>query len=240
MWGNALLFRFWLALCEAFNIRAYSIELRGHGESRNGDIGYQSVEDYAKDVHIAIAEQITECILVGWSMGGLIAQLVAARSTLIKRLVLVSSAAPRGILPRGKVLLKMLKPRYLWALTFGRWLNQSFRISRKDAFELMCNTFSEGRELNDFLTHLSPESGRAASQVALGVEVGKINCPVLVISAEKDVICPDSMQVQISGRYKATYLKIAGASHAVMVQPTLWESTGKSLLNWAYQLPQAA
>ena len=234
MWGSALIFRFWLALCEILGIKAYSIELRGHGKVSNcANLGHMSVKkNYAKDVSAVITDEVGDCILIGWSMGGLICQLVAAENRHVKKLVLVASAAPAGILLRGKILLKMLKPRYLWAMLW----RTSFHITPKDAEELMFNFgFDNKVELEKFISELNPESGLAARELATWAIQGKtIPCPVLVVGAEHDAITPVSLQREVASKYGAKYIQIPGASHAIMLQPGVRDETFHKIIKWVF------
>ena len=70
-------------------------DLRGAGSS--GSAGSYQLKDYAQDV-IAVLEQIGSAALVGFSMGGAIAQLVAAeRPDLVTRMILLNSVPARGM-----------------------------------------------------------------------------------------------------------------------------------------------
>ena len=56
----------------------YATDLRGHGVSTGLDLSHTSMWDYASDVR-SLAEQLRERpILMGWSMGGLLAMMVPA------------------------------------------------------------------------------------------------------------------------------------------------------------------
>src|SRR4051812_2574980 len=57
--------------------RCVAIDLRGHGDSAlAGDLGKVSIHDYADDVE-RVARRLGDPIIVGHSMGGLLAQLCA-------------------------------------------------------------------------------------------------------------------------------------------------------------------
>ena len=232
MWGFALIFRIWFALGEALGYKVYSVQLRGHTpELACADLSNQSVKTYIRDVDKIIRTEIGDCVLVGWSMGGLICQDVAAQNSNVQKLVLVTSASPAGILLRGKVLIKLMKPRYLWAMLTGN----SFRITKNDAAELMFNAGFDQKTRDEFISELNPESGRAAREMATHqIGVNKIPCPVLVIGAEMDAITPVSLQRAIAKKYKAQYVQITGASHAIMLQPGVRDEAFRTIIEWAY------
>ena len=94
--GLAIAFeRMMLCLSERGH-RCVAIDLRGHGASAlDGDLGKVSIHDYADDVE-RVARLLGDPVVIGHSMGGLLAQLVAERSV-TKGIVLMSPAPPRGI-----------------------------------------------------------------------------------------------------------------------------------------------
>ena len=56
---------------------SHAIDLRGHGASAAADLGITRMADYADDV-IAFARTLRQApVLVGWSMGGLVAMMAA-------------------------------------------------------------------------------------------------------------------------------------------------------------------
>ena len=56
---------------------SHAIDLRGHGASAAADLGVTRMADYADDV-IAFARTLRQApVLVGWSMGGLVAMMAA-------------------------------------------------------------------------------------------------------------------------------------------------------------------
>jgi len=89
------------ALREDF--RMVSVDLRGHGlsEKPSSEDGY-ALEVMASDVYELLrALGITECVLVGHSMGGMVSQLLALEHPeVVRALVLVDTAAevPKGLL----------------------------------------------------------------------------------------------------------------------------------------------
>lgn len=75
--------------------KVYVPDLRGAG--RSSSPGSYRLEDYAQDV-IAILERVGGAALVGFSMGGAIAQLVAAeRPDLVTKMILLNAVPARGM-----------------------------------------------------------------------------------------------------------------------------------------------
>src|SRR5437879_175055 len=94
MWGGSWLFERPLALAAAAGWEAWAINLRGHHGSRPvADLGRVRLADYVQDVTDAL-QKVRPAIVIGYSMGGLLAQIVAARPE-VRAAVFMVSAAPR-------------------------------------------------------------------------------------------------------------------------------------------------
>ena len=75
-------------------------DLRGHGDSMpDCALGEVSIYDYANDI-AEVAQALSNPIIIGHSMGGLIAQLVATRDC-ARAIVLLAPAPPRGASTAG-------------------------------------------------------------------------------------------------------------------------------------------
>ena len=75
---------------------SHAIDLRGHGASEVGDLGTTSMADYADDV-VTLARTLRRPpILIGWSMGGLVA-MMAAQTLRPEALVLLEPSPPAEV-----------------------------------------------------------------------------------------------------------------------------------------------
>jgi pimeloyl-ACP methyl ester carboxylesterase len=77
--NSAAVWRFWLRDLAARGWSAQAIDLRGHGSGPPADLATTRMQDYADDVAAVAARCAMTPIVIGWSMGGLVAMLVAAR-----------------------------------------------------------------------------------------------------------------------------------------------------------------
>jgi non-heme chloroperoxidase len=227
MWGGSWYLRNYLYTAAAAGWDAWAVNLRGHGESpAPGELGRVSLGDYVDDVRRCL-EHLGEAVLVGHSMGGLIAQ-KAAEGGGVAAAVFLTSAPPRGILAlRWPVLSRM--GRYLPAMLAGR----AFTVRRGDADALILNGLVP--EQRDWaFSRFGAESGRAARELAVGglaVDAGALRCPTLVVGAEHDRITPPAMQRSIAQRYRAEYQEAAGHAHMLMLEDG-WEGPFKDVLAW--------
>jgi len=156
--------------------------------------------------------------LLGHSIGGLLAQLVAARIR-YEQLILLSSAAPEVINPWSCSVLKNLGRNLLrfplrLRVTAIALSNIRYGIAHTQSDEIQAN----------ILRLATYESGRAGLQIGMGsflvnspthVHVENIECPILVVGGTEDRITPIRNQREIAGKFlqKAALVEIQGACH---------------------------
>ncbi|MDP2628118.1 MAG: alpha/beta fold hydrolase [Candidatus Rokubacteria bacterium] len=227
MWGGSWYLRSYLDAAARDGWNAWAVNLRGHHGSRPvPDLGRVSVLDYVEDVRDCL-RALGEAVVIGHSMGGLVAQKVAEGGG-VKAAVVLTSAAPRGIVVlRWAVLSRM--GRYLGPMLSGR----AFGVTAAHARALLLNRIAPDRQAVLY-SQFGPESGRAARELAFGlvpVDARRVRCPVLVVGAEHDVITPPAVQTTIARRYGAEYLEAAGHGHMLMLEDD-WEPPFNKILVW--------
>lgn len=226
MWGGSWVFHNYLAFAASHGWEAWAINLRGHHGSRPvGDLATVRLEDYVRDVEDAL-DSIGPAVVIGHSMGGLIAQVVASRRDL-EAAVLIASAPPPGIaLVHWALAWRSL--RYL-ADVFGP---RAFRVRDADACALALNGVAPAAR-REVARRFVEDSGLAARQLALGaIEAPKpIRCPVLVVSASDDQLIPATVQRRIAERYRADHLCVDGHGHMLPIESDWQEAIG-GILGW--------
>ncbi|HTY77803.1 MAG TPA: alpha/beta fold hydrolase [Candidatus Bathyarchaeia archaeon] len=227
MHGGSWYLRSWLYAAAQAGWDAWAVNLRGHHGSRPvRDLGAVSVLDYVEDVEDCLRE-LREAVVIGHSMGGLVAQKVAGGGR-VRAAVLATSAPPKGIRAvTWPVLWRM--PRYAGSIVAAR----PFRIGPEDAAALLGNRLAPNIQAWAY-AQLVPESGRAARELALGsiaVDPASVRCPTLVLGAEMDRITPAPVQRKIAARYNSEYLEAAGHAHLPMLEPG-GERLFANVLSW--------
>ncbi|MBI4635861.1 MAG: alpha/beta fold hydrolase [Candidatus Rokubacteria bacterium] len=227
MWGGSWYLENYLRFAAKAGWDAWAVNLRGHHGSRPvGDLGRVSVADYVTDV-ADVLDRIGPAAVVGHSMGGLIAQLVAHRSD-VRAAVFMTSAAPRGIVVlRWPVLSRMW--RYLGAMIAAR----PFRTRDDDSRALLLNRLEASVQAT-LLPRFVEESGRAARELAFGlipVDATRVRCPTLVVGASRDRITPPAVQRRIARKYGADYLEAEGHAHMLSLEDG-WEEPLARVLGW--------
>ena len=227
MQGGSWYLRTWLYAAAHAGWDAWALNLRGHHGSRPvQDLGRVSVLDYVEDVHDCL-RTLREAVVIGHSMGGLVAQ-KAAEGGRVRAAVFVASAPPKGIRAlTGPVLWRM--PRYAMSILRSR----PFMIAPDDAAALLGNRMTAEQQAWAY-PQLVAESGRAAREMALGsiaVDPAGIRCPTLVLGAEHDRITPASVERRIAAHYGSEYLEAAGHAHMLMLEEG-WELLFGQVLSW--------
>lgn len=219
----------WVSWFRARGYRCEAVDLRGHGSAPLPDgtpLGRVRFEAYVDDACDAAA-RLGRPVVVGHSMGGLIAQAMAERDA-VAAAVLVSPAPPRGITVISPQLLRhQLKD--LPTVLLGRTLHPAWDAMR----QLAMNRMPVDDARADF-ARLGPESGTAARQLSLtGVPIDRrrVRCPVLVLSGDDDRYIPLSRARKIAARYDAPLRVLPGRGHVMMREPG-WERPAELIAEW--------
>jgi non-heme chloroperoxidase len=244
MWGSGWYWENFKGFFESKGYRCVIPTLRFHDVDPNAvpdpRLGTTSLLDYAEDLEKLIRELQVRPILMGHSMGGLLAQILGSRG-LAKALVLLTPASPRGI-----IALKPSVIKSFWSglTTWGFWrkpLRQTFAEAAYSMLNLM--PFESQKSIYDQFVF---ESGRAASEIgfwlfdskkAARVDESKVTCPVLIIAGEKDRIVPVSITRKIAEKYKSvsTYKEFSDHSHWVVGEPG-WQEIAEYIKEWLHQV----
>jgi len=218
-------------------------DLKGHSEGagRDATVGV-SMSDYAREIAELCRRAPEPPILVGHSMGGLVAQL-AARRAKVKALILLAPSPPWGVASSSieeastAFGLHLLGPFWMQAVTPDRSLMRNFSLDRMEPAE---------RSL--VLDRLCRESGRALWEtlnwwldpfMTTSLGVGPIPAPSLVMVGARDVVHPPMTARMTAERIGAQYLELPGMSHWLPGEEG-WEAVAGHALSWLGQTVEAA
>ncbi len=198
-------------------------------------LGTTSLLDYADDLEADIRKLGIKPIIMGHSMGGLLAQILTSRG-LAEKAVFIVPVAPAGILTFESSVYKSLHD-ILFKRTF--WKKPHKLTYEKAVYALMHKLPEEERDY--IYTRAIFESGRAMAEICFGafgmkgsqVDERKVNCPVLVVSASEDRVTPASMIKKIAKKYQphSTYLEFPGHAHWITREPG-WEMVADRIIDW--------
>ena len=203
------------------------------------DLGTTSLLDYAQDLEDYIGELDERPILLGHSMGGLLAQILGARG-LATGLVLLTPGPPRGIMPLKFSAIKSCLNGFT---EWGFW-RKPVRLSFKSTVYAMLHLLSKVDQKKTY-ARLVYESGQAGKETGFWlfdskkvskVAESKVTCPVLVVSGAKDRVAPPAMVQKIANKYKAVskHKEFQNHAHWIMNEPG-WEEVAEYIDDWIKQ-----
>ena len=191
--------------------------------------------DYAADLEDEIAALKAPPIIVGHSMGGLLAQMLAARRK-VGALVLLAPSAPWGVPPTTLFEIGAAQAMHLQA---GYW-NSVLEPSRDVALAHSLDKLPRDQR-DDVFGRFCGESGRATFEIlnwgldmnrASEVEAKAVTCPVLCLTGSEDRINPPTTVGRIAARYaNATHEVFDGMGHWLIGEPG-WEKLADRALDW--------
>jgi len=199
--------------------RVVAFDLPGHGDSDMPAGGSYGLREVAE----AVASSMTqESIVLGWSLGGLIAQQIALlRPGLVKGLILVASSARFA---RGDDWAHGMDTDLL--ADFAAQLTQDYHatVQRFLALQSMGSRHArdEIRTLREAFNKVrEPDPAalrgglRLLQECDLRSQIKNIHCPVLIINGEKDrLVLPQAGKLMARVMPHAKHVMIKGAGHA--------------------------
>jgi len=228
MWGHSGTLASLKGRLEALGYQVFSPDLPGHdpeSPDRTPGHGYRSIEDYAGFVRTYIDEQklAPPPILIGHSMGGLIAQKVAV-SRPTGPLVLLNSAQPRGINiiypSSARSTVNILATPLFWRKPH----RPSYNRSRYGLFNRLPE--ADARRIHQSLV---PESGRAYFEIVFWfldrrrvseIDPARLTVPVLAVTGTDDRIVPPAVVRRIARRYpSAAFVCYPNHGHWLFEEP---------------------
>jgi (E)-2-((N-methylformamido)methylene)succinate hydrolase len=167
--------------------RVLRLDLRGHGRSEHIE-GVLTLDDFVQDVlDVLDACAVPAAHVVGFSLGGMIAQGIALQhARRVRRLVLLSAVAARTAEERGRVQarLAILREQGIAAITGAaqeRWFTPEFIARNPD---LVARRMRQLRE-NHAPSYAAAYTVFSTSD--LGEQLRAIRAPTLIMTGEHDI-----------------------------------------------------
>ena len=205
-------------------------DLMGH--DGKASVAGRSMTDYAKQIAALCATCEEPPILIGHSMGGLVAQMAAARAK-VSRLILLAPSPPWGV-PGASleeavsaVSLYALGPYWLQAVDPDYGVVKRYSLDRMDRAE---------RKL--LYGRMTPESGRALWETLnwwldpfMTTSATPCGAPTLAIAGGRDVIHPTATVRQTAARLNGAVEVFPQMSHWLPGEPG-WEAVAERCLDF--------
>jgi len=218
--------------CHTPYLRYHDVDPKAKPDPR---LGTTSLLDYAEDLENYIKKKdfYERPVLMGHSMGGLLAQILGARG-LAASLVLLTPAPPKGIFVMKSSVIKTFLPvLFKW----GFW-KKPHALPFKNAVYGMMHLMSENDQ-KKYYNRFVHESGKAATEIAFWMQAARVDesrvkCPILVVAGKEDRITPAPMVKKIANKYGAfpdDYKCFDGHAHMVICEPG-WEDIAGFVWEW--------
>ncbi|MDN3029108.1 alpha/beta fold hydrolase [Streptomyces sp. S.PB5] len=192
--------------------RVVRLDLRGHGDSTGAGVG--TIAELAEDV-LALLDhlEIERCVLVGHSMGGMIAQTIAlAHPDRVARMVLVNSIG-RMTYSRGRGLLMAASTLAPFKVFVAANIQRAFAPGHP-------------REEIRAYVRSSADTPREVVMTLYGAmrafdvldRVGEIQVPTLMVHGYHDIQLPLKQMLRMAKAYPDAMVRVIDAGHELPVE----------------------
>lgn len=221
----------WQAFFAAAGYACMAPALPGHVPDDPGALARLRMKDYLAAVVAAHAECERPPIVIGHSLGGLLAQQLAAQVD-CAAIVLVAS------LPPGPLPMTALAAPHFLPLAPLVLLGRPLRPTRIGLEMLTLHDLAVA-EREEILPDFVHESGRVYRSLVFGlarVDSAAVRCPVLVVHGKSDRLVPLSTGRKLAKRYGAEIVALPGHGHW-LIAGSLLETAAAPVLDWIESLP---
>ena len=196
--NSAAVWTFWREALATGGWSVHPMNLRGHGDGPPADLAVTAMADYVADV-VAFARALgPPLVLIGWSMGGLVAMMAAASISASACVALAPSAPARTVDRRRPLRRGMFGP-------------EEYGIVSRDPSLQPAMPDLDLEERGVALAALGPESRLARDERSAGIVVEPLPCPLLIVTGTADTQWPRARYADLP--FDADYVEIDGASH---------------------------
>jgi pimeloyl-ACP methyl ester carboxylesterase len=214
-----------------------AVSLRAHGGSGGYDgLRRWSLADLVEDVRRAHAAMPSTPILVGHSLGGLLAQMLVGQLSM-RALVLLASLPPEGLFFDG-LRLAITDP-HIWTEAYLGSVSGSRLPVEAAGYQIL---FSEGlppERIAAYAARMVPESARALLEAhAPGPIVPAIlhGIPTLVVSGDNDRLVWRPSAIRTALYHGALFRTASGMGHFLQIDIGA-EEVARDVLDWVEALP---
>ena len=194
-----------------------------------------SIADYVDDIATAVSALEEMPVLVGHSLGGVVAQKLASRG-MARAVVLLNGSVNSGTLPTTDEERELARALMSAGPFWDTVLLPDFATMAKYGL----NKLPESEQILVF-EKLGPESGRVLFELffwmfdnnrTTEIDYDAITCPVLSISGSDDLAIPPSTSRGIANRHRqATFHEAKGFGHYMQLEPR-WREIAALVTDW--------
>jgi pimeloyl-ACP methyl ester carboxylesterase len=206
--GKPAHFDSWVRYFERAGHHCVAPALPGHVPDDPAALGRLTFDDFVSACREVAAGLGEAPVIIGYSIGGVIGQVMAASGE-CAGLVLVASPPAEPYLPGWPLI--MDGAPYFWPVLRGR----AFRPSAKTLRALLLHDLAPA-EQDEIVGDFGHESGKAIRALGLGharVAPAEIRCPVMLVHGARDRVVPLATATGLARRLAAEFLMVPGRGH---------------------------
>lgn len=229
-WGGAWAFMHYVEFFAKQGFAVYALDLRGHGKS-GGTVEGATMQNYVEDVRtITDHFQLDNPLVVGHSMGGLIALMYASQYP-IHGVVAIDASATQETQGTSE---EVVYPASYTPMDAG--------MPSDPQMVMQALSDIEPSMLMKMKDMLGVESGVARSERKKGISVPKesLNGPAFFIGAQLGTSVPFGIGIEKARAqaeyYDAPVAEIADATHPGLLVGKHWEMAAQAILDWIHSL----
>ncbi len=221
---------------EGYAVHAPVLRHHDEGAKPSRALGSTSLLDYANDLQAFIGELGAPPILIGHSLGGLLAQMLAARG-LARALVLLAPCPPWGVLPSTLFEIAAAQAMLMTGSLWNQILRPDYDVAAAHSLDRL-----PAVERKHVFSRFVPESGLATSEImhwgwdakrASHVAADEVRCPILCLAGQHDKINPPTTMRRLAARYgdRIVFEELTGHSHWLIGEPG-WDKVAARSIAW--------
>jgi non-heme chloroperoxidase len=195
-----------------------------------------SIADYVEDIASFVQTLNARPILIGHSLGGVVAQKLATRG-LASAIVLLNGSVNWGVLPTTDQERELGKN----FISAGAFWEETLLPDFETMVRFGLNKLDSDEQHRVF-DRLGPESGRVMFELffwmfdqneTTKIEYDAVTCPVLMVSGTDDLAIPPSTSRLIAERHgeRATFHEAPGYGHYLTLEPA-WKEIAELCADW--------
>lgn len=219
----------------ASGFACHAVSLRGHGGSA-GSCDWASLADYVDDLAEAARGMPEPAVLVGHSMGGLVAQHYASRGDAVARAVVMMASVPPSGLAASAMHMSVFAPDVLWNLGLLQSLGPD-AVNLAAVHRALLSPATPVAEMAALLPRLQRESQRISIEMMappLPLPL-RGRFPAFVVGGDRDVFLPMVSLHECALYHGADLDLLKGAPHGLMLDRGWWQPAADSIIAWLDQ-----
>jgi pimeloyl-ACP methyl ester carboxylesterase len=196
--NSASIWIYWQQGLAAAGWPSHAIDLRGHGRSDTDDLSNTSMADYAADVRLLLSQLPGRPVVMGWSLGGLVALMAAAEGGVSACVALAPSAPARAREAQAQ-------------LRSGVFGPEEYGLTRDGVINQRAMPDLDADEQAIAIASLCADSRYARDDRQAGIVIERLPCPLLIATGTADRQWPLSRYEDLW--LSADYCSADGSSH---------------------------